>query len=126
MTARGPGTVLVVEDDDDIRESLVELLENWGLRPIPAPGALMALRMLRDGCKPDMILLDLRMPGVSGWEFRRAQVSEPSFANIPVVVMTALGGDHAAMLAQMGDVLWLRKPFVPEALAEVVERFRPR
>jgi two-component system chemotaxis response regulator CheY len=123
MTA---GSVLVVEDDDDIRESLVELLEKWGLRPLPARGALAALRMLREGSRPDVILLDLRMPGVSGWDFRRVQMDEPSLANIPVVVMTALGGDHEAMVAQMGDVILLPKPFAPRALADAIDGARGR
>jgi two-component system, chemotaxis family, chemotaxis protein CheY len=119
-------SVLVVEDDDDIRESLVELLERWGLRPIPARSALVALRILREGARPDVILLDLRMPGLSGWEFRRVQMDEPSLAEIPVVVMTALGGDHEAMLAQLGDVLLLPKPFAPKALADAIDGVRSR
>jgi putative two-component system response regulator len=111
MTADGTRMVMVVEDDDDIRESLVELLEGWGLHPLPVQGAARALQLLEDGCQPAVILLDLRMPGMTGWEFRRAQMSESRFATIPVVVMTALGGNQDPIKAQMGDVVWLPKPF---------------
>jgi len=122
MTADGARIVMVVEDDDDIRESLVELLESWGLHPLPVDGAATALQMLEDGCEPTVILLDLRMPGMTGWEFRRAQVRESRFAAIPVVVMTALGGTHDPIKAQMGEVVWLPKPFAPDVLAEALAR----
>lgn len=79
--------------------------------------------MLEDGSDPMVILLDLRMPGM---EFRRAQMGESRLARIPVVVMTALGGDHDSTKAQMGDVLWLAKPFDPEALADTIAQARSK
>jgi CheY-like chemotaxis protein len=123
MTPIGTKVVMVIEDDDDTRHSLVELLESWELVILPARDAEAALRMLREGCEPAVILLDLMMPGMSGWEFHRALTNDSTFARIPVVVMTALGmGPGSTKKQQMGEVIWLPKPFRPEALAAAIAR----
>jgi CheY-like chemotaxis protein len=111
---------MVVEDDDDTRTALVELLEEWEFMPVAAHGGEVALRMLHDGSEPAVILLDLMMPGMSGWGFRRQQMMHSRLSKIPVVVMTALGSVHEAEAAKMGQVTWLRKPFDPPDLAQVI------
>jgi CheY-like chemotaxis protein len=102
----------------------VELLESWELVILSARDAEAALRMLREGCEPEVILLDLMMPGMSGWEFRRALMNNSSFARIPVVVMTALLVEPESAKERIGDVIWLPKPFRPEALADAITRAR--
>jgi len=122
MTHIGAKVVMVIEDDDDTRHSLVELLESWELVILHARDAEAALRMLREGCEPAVILLDLMMPGMSGWEFRGALMSDSTFARIPIVVMTALWIEPESAKKRMGDVIWLPKPFRPEALADAIAR----
>jgi CheY-like chemotaxis protein len=81
--------VLIVEDDADIRESLGDALEFEGYDVATAGNGFEALRLLRSGLKPGVILLDLVMPIMSGWQFRQVQLADPSLAGIPVVVVSA-------------------------------------
>jgi CheY-like chemotaxis protein len=81
--------VLVVEDDADVREALADALADVGYRVAQAPGGDVALARLREGLRPRMILLDLMMPGVDGWAFRRQQAADSALAGIPVMVLTA-------------------------------------
>lgn len=83
-------TVMVVDDDEALRESICELLEDEGYQALGmARGAAALDRLRADGQKPNLILLDLMMPGMNGWDFRKEQLQDPSLAAIPVVVMTA-------------------------------------
>ncbi|MGZ3672316.1 MAG: response regulator, partial [Bdellovibrionota bacterium] len=79
--------VFVVEDDADIRESIMEVLRSGGF-PVECAAssheALEKLRLLNP--KPSLILLDLRLPGEDGFQFRKAQTLEPELADIPVVL----------------------------------------
>src|SRR5215218_4757012 len=82
--------VLVVEDDEDLREMMGHLLQAEGFRPDLAGDGAEALDKLRATPEqPDLILLDLMMPRMDGWTFRREQEGEPALANIPVVVVSA-------------------------------------
>jgi len=117
VQAGGAGVVMIVEDDDGIRESLAELLENWDLVTLEVKSGEIALQMLRDGCRPALILLDLKMEGLSGWDFRREQMNDPSLNGVPVVIMTALSIPDGTSRAEFGEVTWLRKPFSPDDLS---------
>ena len=89
-SAQHPGkSVLVVEDDDDLRESLVEFIAEEGYQAEAARSGLEALDKLRWGLRPCFILLDLRMGVMNGWEFRKEQKLDPELADIPVIAMTA-------------------------------------
>lgn len=116
MQAGGAGVVMIVEDDDAIRESLAELLANWDLLTLEVKNGEVALQMLRDGCRPALILLDLKMDGLSGWDFRREQMNDPRLNGVPVVIMTALSIPEGTARAEFGEVTWLRKPFSPDDL----------
>jgi CheY-like chemotaxis protein len=84
------GVVMVVDDDEDLRETVCELLEGDGYRTICSSDGASALSRLQEQSeKPAVILLDLMMPGMNGWEFREQQLRQPEIAHIPVVVMTA-------------------------------------
>jgi CheY-like chemotaxis protein len=83
------GSVLVVDDDADLRDCLADLLGLAGYEVHEAAGGREALGALRGGLRPSLILLDLMMPEMSGWEFRDQQRAEPELASIPVVVLTA-------------------------------------
>jgi CheY-like chemotaxis protein len=86
------GRVLIVEDDDDIRETLQQVLEQEGYVVDTAAHGREALEHLHNGHRPDVILLDLMMPVMDGWQFREAQQHDPQLATIPVVILTAAEG----------------------------------
>lgn len=81
-------SVLVVEDHADLREMLAVLLESEGFEVCTASNGAEALEEL-PRCKPSVILLDLMMPVMSGDEFREHQLANPTYANVPVICMTA-------------------------------------
>src|SRR5688572_17369807 len=80
--------VLVVDDDPQIQAFIAAVLEDSGYEVRTAADGGAALALLHDW-RPDLILLDLQMPTVDGWAFRRAQVAQESWADIPVVLMSA-------------------------------------
>lgn len=82
-------TVLVIDDDELVRESLAIALDIEGYATVLAADGVDALLALRMGARPDVILLDLEMPIMPGWEFRDAQLRDPAIAPIPVVVISS-------------------------------------
>jgi CheY-like chemotaxis protein len=82
-------SILVVDDDEDCRESLAEIIRGKGLQVVSVKNGLEALEQLRWGLRPNLILLDLRMDVMTGWDFRKEQKEDPELADIPVVAMTA-------------------------------------
>ena len=89
--AQARSQVLVVDDDADCRDVLCQVLEDEGYRVEGAANGEDALLSLREGARPCLILLDLRMPVMDGVAFRQVQRRDPDLADIPVVIMTALG-----------------------------------
>jgi CheY-like chemotaxis protein len=115
-----PRKVLVIDDDDDICDSLRELLEEYGHTVACASNGHEALDLLRGPPPlPDVILLDLMMPVMNGWEFRGQQKRDPSLASIPVVVITATGSarERAGL---MGVEEILLKPIHLDQLLNVI------
>ena len=82
--------ILVVEDDDDAREAMVALLQMKGYRAVPAGNGKEALDYLHQAPVPDLIILDLWMPVMDGWQFRAEQIKDPRLKKVPVIVVTAL------------------------------------
>jgi CheY-like chemotaxis protein len=113
---------MVVEDDSDVRETIVELLEDEGYEARAATNGQDALEMLRGARAPGLILLDLRMPVMDGWEFRRQQRGDPTLSQIPVVVMSA-DGALERKTEGMAAAAVLAKPVGLERLLETVHRF---
>src|SRR6478672_4817562 len=90
---RRPTAVLVVDDDEDIRDVIREVLEPEGYLTILTSNGEEALACLRDGSiRVGLILLDLLMPTMDGWEFQRRRQREPDIEAIPLVVVTAHSG----------------------------------
>ncbi|OFZ82594.1 MAG: hypothetical protein A2583_07785 [Bdellovibrionales bacterium RIFOXYD1_FULL_53_11] len=86
-----PKHIMVVDDDDQVRILISHLLKREGYHPINAANGQDALEYLRRSpALPDLILLDLRMPVMDGWQFRTIQKADPRLAAIPVVVITTL------------------------------------
>jgi CheY-like chemotaxis protein len=80
--------VLIVEDDDDVREFMQLLVSTYGYETMTARDGQDALVKMRER-KPCMVLLDLQMPRMDGWEFRERQLQDVALARIPVVCVTA-------------------------------------
>ena len=115
--------VMVVDDDADIREVIVEVLADGAYRALGSENgreALLALRSRPE--KPCVILLDIMMPVMDGWQFRSAQKADPEFGAIPVVVLSA-HTDVQQAAAVMGAAGFLTKPVDLDALLAAVERF---
>jgi len=119
--ARGHGgarRILVVEDDADLRESVAQSLLEEGYDVEVAGDGRAALNAL-DRVGADLVLLDLMMPIMSGWEFRERQRNSPAFAHIPVVVMSATSTLEAAAI-EAADLL--PKPLSLPELLQMVRR----
>src|SRR5690349_5248872 len=108
------GPVLVIDDDDDIRETLEHLLELNGWTVTTAASGERGLDRLRRTPRPTMILLDLVMPGLDGFAFRATQLGDPALATIPTVILTG-GSLTAHERARLGDVEVLIKPVTAPA-----------
>jgi len=108
--------VLVVEDDHDTREAFLELARAVDLEAIGAENGRTALRLLRDGLRPCLIVLDMAMPDMNGLEFRREQLADPALADLSVAVMSGGGWAVEADARKLGLMVFLRKPVEPEEL----------
>jgi CheY-like chemotaxis protein len=110
------GCILVVDDERDIRDTIAELLADEGYAVEEAGDGAEALTKARD-CHPSVVLLDLMMPGMNGWEFRARQRGDPELASIPVIVLSALG-----KVSGVDAAAYLQKPFGLEDLLTAVKR----
>ncbi len=109
--------VLVVDDEVDIRQALAEVLSSEGYDVVAAGDGQEALDKAR-ALHPRLVLLDLMMPRMNGWEFRRAQKVDPDVARIPVVVISAF--------SPQGDLDaegYIEKPFDVDQLVSAVRRY---
>ncbi len=115
MGERAGGGVVVIDDDRDCRDLIVQFLADSGFDAVGFADARDALAALRgaDGV-PAVILLDLEMPGMTGWEFRREQLQDPRLARIPVVVASA--ADKGRIEADA----FLAKPYETDELCRVL------
>jgi CheY-like chemotaxis protein len=118
------GAILVVEDRDDVRQGMAQLLELHGFVVVDAAGGEQALDHLRtDPGGFALMLLDLRMPGrLTGSDVRHRQLTTPELADIPTVVVTATEADGAER-AQLRADAWIEKPFRFDDLLAVVRQY---
>ena len=121
MTTPTRRPLMIIDDDDDLRKALTLIMSTYGHDVAAFGDARVALGALESGATPFLILLDLMMAGMSGWEFRAAQLENPKLAGIPVVVLTAANtltdGVHT-----LSDVEVIPKPFALDSLLAVVAR----
>jgi CheY-like chemotaxis protein len=111
--------ILLIEDDADLAEVVAEVLLMEGYQLSHASDGKAALELLATSELPDLILLDLMMPNMNGWDFRDAQLRDARLAKIPVVVLSATGERSRPIDA----VLVLRKPVTLKELLSAVKRF---
>jgi signal transduction histidine kinase len=114
-----PRAALIVEDDASIREAIAEVLRSEGYEATSCGHGREALEYLRRAHHPDVILLDLMMPVMDGWEFRVEQRKDPALATIPVVALSADGTPKAA--AVDADA-YLKKPVSASTLIDTIDR----
>ena len=115
-------TVLIIEDEKLIIVSTQMVLEAAGFRVESATNGEDGIAKARSQT-PDLILLDIMMPGIDGWETLTRLKRDPATAGIPVVIFTAR--EHARghqKSSEMGAADYFRKPFEPDELIELVEK----
>lgn len=109
--------VLLIDDEQDLLEVTTFVLEGEGFRVLTARNGEEALELLRSGVLPELMLLDMMMPVMNGWEFLDEVARLPSLREIPIIVLTAAGPSGIS-----GAVEVLRKPVDLGLLIEAVER----
>ena len=106
-------TILVVDDHEEIREALAEILEEEGHNILQAADGLQALEIVSHS-RPDVILLDIAMPGMDGLETLRRLKDQPEFSSLPVIMVTAQGDRQNMVKAvQLGVRDYVTKPWEP-------------
>ena len=121
-----PHRILVVDDDADIRTTVIEVLEDAGYEAHGAADGIEALAQLRDPeDKWCVVLLDLMMPNMDGRAFRAEQLQDPALSPIPVVIVSAMS-DVAQAAEEMHVAAHMTKPITLADLVSVVDRFCPR
>ena len=115
------GTVLLVEDEDQLRRVMKDLLEREGYRVVEARDGVAALEQV-DRFAPDVMLLDLNLPGLDGYGVLSHLRSRPGTATLPVIVLTAKGDeDNEVQVLKLGADDFLTKPFRARALSARLE-----
>jgi CheY-like chemotaxis protein len=112
--------VLIVEDDADLREMMAQLLTLEGFGAATVSNGREALAYLEGRNTPEVILLDLMMPVMDGWEFRRQQQANPELARVPVIVLSALDQGRTSGL---NVAAFLKKPLDFDRLLELVHEY---
>ena len=117
-----PKKILIVEDDNSIRELLVELLQGEGYQVVSAVNGLEGLKCLEAQTAFDLILIDLMMPVMDGYTFRTEQMKHPKWSRIPVVVMSAEANAREKM-KNYGVTAFLSKPVELDTILKTVEQY---
>jgi CheY-like chemotaxis protein len=112
--------ILIVEDDFDIREALEQILEEEGYAVRGASNGSEALEIATSGPAPRLILLDLMMPVMNGWQFRSEQLKDARLAAVPVLVISA-DPDLQSKAATLGVAGLLKKPISLDDLLSAVK-----
>lgn len=105
-----PAKVLLIDDDFAIIDAVSELLEGEGFSVVAATNGIDALNQLRSGLRFEVIVLDVMMPTMDGWDFRAEQLADPSLRNIPVVIISASGFSRETLQRQFYAYDVLPKP----------------
>jgi CheY-like chemotaxis protein len=115
-------SVLVVEDDPDIRDAVVEILQDEGYGVSAAADGRQALDLLETLVPlPDIILLDLMMPVMNGFQFREEQLKKPELARVPVLIVTA-DANAMAKAEVLQAAGFIQKPLKIQPLLDTIER----
>lgn len=109
--------ILVVEDEVAIAEVIGSVLQDEGYKVATAPDGEAALDILRDAsARPCLAFLDLMMPGMNGWELRKAMLADPELSSVPVVILSAF---TAGDMGSLHSVAVIQKPFQLDQIVEL-------
>ena len=114
--------VLIIEDNEPVRRLLLDVIGGEGFEVLGATTGAEALEQLRRGVNVCVILLDLMLPGMSGFEFRQQQQRDPALAHIPVVIISAYARMHTTV-RRLDAVAYFEKPIDIDRLLETVARY---
>lgn len=113
--------IMIVDDDPDILLTVKYILETEGYKVFTFESGLDMLKELEKGKKPSLIILDIMMPIISGWELHRRLGENPNWKKIPVVFLTARDNDTARQMYERYGVTRIKKPFDIKEFKEKVE-----
>ena len=116
--------ILIVDDNRDLRDGLRILLAREGYEVQTAANGAEALTKLYGGFRPCLIVLDLMMPTMNGFEFRQQQLADPSLADIPVIAYSGIT-DPNETGQQLRAAAYLHKPIGPEKIATAIRALCP-
>ncbi len=116
---RGRGEILVCDDDTDVRDRLIADIGSRGFHVTAVGSGMEALQMARER-RPDVILLDLVMPGQNGWEVLEELKEDEATRDVPVVILSHVRPEDVTRPMEAVD--WIVKPWDPEVVQRVVER----
>jgi two-component system, chemotaxis family, chemotaxis protein CheY len=119
------GKILLLEDDDGLGAILMAVLQDQGYNVVRVSNGKQALKYLWTGPLPDLILLNLVMPGMDGWEFREQLKRVPEMAQIPVVVLSGVR-NLERKAASLGATDSFTKPYNLKALIDTVQQYCPQ
>ena len=111
--------ILVIEDEAAVRRTILRVLEEAGYAADGATDGMRALEMLREGMRPDVIVLDISMPEMNGYQFRVRQLADPELASIPVIVLS--GEASGPMARRLLAAAFVTKPFLRGELVAAIE-----
>jgi CheY-like chemotaxis protein len=113
--------ILLIEDEPDLRTDLAYLLEDEGYRVRTAAHGAEALALLEGGARPAVILLDLMMPVMDGWEIRARLRTTAALSNIPIVILSGVANDEEE-IAALAVAAYVTKPITVPQLCAIIER----
>lgn len=119
MTETGT-KILLVDDNSDVLEVVRVLLESEGYSVATATDGADALEQLRTGLAPKLIILDLSMPVMDGWEFRDRQLADPALRDIPTIIYSAVSSVHRDAVGALDVLAAFDKGTDPTAMLELV------
>jgi CheY-like chemotaxis protein len=117
MTDAGP--VLVIDDNADVLEALATMLKREGFSVVTAHNGFAALNLLHGGLRPCIIVMDLMMPVMNGFEFREQQMHDPELAHIPVIACSGIT-DPAETAAHLGLSASVQKPAEVKTIVDLI------
>ena len=118
--------ILVVDDSPTIRKLVAMTMIKNGYRVVEAGDGNEAIARMQENGAPDLVLLDINMPGMDGYTLCKLVRQKPETAKIPVIMLSGKDGFYNKIRGKMaGSTLYLTKPFQPDALLKVVQKYCP-
>ena len=113
--------ILFVEDDYDTRDAFMALAHSVDLEAVALENGRTALAALRGGLRPCLIVLDMAMPDMDGFSFRREQMADPALRDLSVAIVSGGGWATEADARKLGLAVFLQKPVEPNDLLRAFE-----